>query len=115
MTLRDADYYAGRDLTYPARPHKPSLASRSTPAGIRAYADVLVRDVCAARDAWSIAMRGRSDELAADLAAEYGLTEKQTAVLFSKAWEDGHSAGIQEVIDNFDELVGIVLRFNEAD
>ena len=120
MSLKSNEYYAGRDLVYPDRPSKPSMANRNTPAEIRAYADELELYEAAAaearvkRDAYNAEMRARSDELAADLAAEYGLTEKQSAVLFSKAWEDGHSGGIQEVINYFDELVGIVLRFNDA-
>lgn len=118
--LKSTDYYAGRDLVYPDRPAKPSMANRNTPAEIRAYADELEAYEAAAagarvkRDVYNAAMRARYDELAVDLADEYGLSKAKAAVLFSKAWEDGHSGGIQEVINHFDELVGIVLRFNDA-
>jgi len=120
MTLKSADYYAGRDLVYPDRPRKPSMVGRNTPAEIRAYADeleayeVAFAEARVKRDAYSAALRSRQEDLVLDLAGEYGLTSKQTAVLFSKAWEDGHSGGIQEVINLFDELVNIVLRFNNA-
>lgn len=121
MTLRDADYYAGRDLPYPTRPSKPFLPKDATPTEVRAYADALeayneamvtYRDDM---DAYNAGMRLRQSDLHVDLAAEYDLTPGQTAVIFSKAWEDGHSGGITEVINLFDELVDMVSRFNQAD
>lgn len=120
MTLKSTDYYAGRDLIYPSPPAPPYMANRNTPAEIRAYADELeayeaaMAEARVKRDAYNAALRSRQEELVLDLADEYGLTSKQSAVLFSKAWEDGHSGGIQEVINHFDELVGIVLQFNAA-
>jgi hypothetical protein len=41
-------------------------------------------------------------------------TPKQQAILYHKAWQDGHSSGYSEVLMHLQELVDLVDSFNEA-
>lgn len=120
MTLKSTDYYAGRDVAYPDRPSKPVVSDRESPAAIRAYADALeayneaMETYRADKDAYNATLRDRQAELVVDLAAEYDLSPDQATVIFRKAWEDGHSGGIGEVIMIFEELLDMVEAFNKA-
>jgi hypothetical protein len=42
------------------------------------------------------------------------LTEKQWGAIFSKAWEDGHSAGYHEVLQEADEIADLAKILLEA-
>lgn len=49
-----------------------------------------------------------------DLQANYELTSDSIhGVVFNRAWRDGHSAGLQEVLLHFDDLVEIVEACSE--
>lgn len=119
--LKETAYYEGRDLSYPARPAKPRLMKPDDATAVRAYADeldaynVATITANAARATYNDLMKGRSDELMADLATEYGLSPAKVSVLYSKAYSDYHSGGLGEVINAFDDLVDLVNEFNSAE
>lgn len=115
--LKDVEYYSGDDLRYPDRPQKPVVKNRDDPASIRRYADKL-ESYYAAADKYRIdkqvyrdTIKERKQELMLDLAAENELSPAQAEVLFYKAWEEGHSGGISEVIDSFTSLVDLIAEF----
>lgn len=121
MTLKTSDYYSGRDIDYPIRPIKPVVTDRESPAAIRDYADALesfnelMPAYNAAMTSYRKALAARKEELIADLADEYALSQTETEIIFAKAWDDGHSYGIEEVIGHFDDLYTMISRFNEVD
>lgn len=98
-------------LEYPKAPSKPSLPFRATAAQAREYADKLEayetekagnREKIAAYHAET---RRIEEQFRADLEAEYGMKDHPKAgVLFSKAWEMGHSSGYGEVASYYDDL-----------
>lgn len=56
------------------------------------------------------------DEFETRLKADYlpGLPDAVTALVFDKAWEDGHASGVHEVEARYDELVDIAKAAFEA-
>lgn len=121
MTLRYEAYYSGEDLVRPATPKRPYLTKSATAVEVRLYADQLEvyesamvgYDLAIAE--WRKNKSVRFADLLVDLAASSGLSLAKTTVLYNKAYEDGHSGGLGEVINNFHDLVDLVTRFNDAD
>lgn len=118
--MKAAEYYAGRDLKYPTKPKRPTTWANANSKELREYADRLevyekaMETFNSEMADYKAVIQARKSELVNDLAKEYGLTYTQAQILFIKAWEDGHSSGIEQVIDIFDELYDLVHRFNQA-
>lgn len=118
--MKSVDYYNGEDIDYPERPSKPGAFDRNDPQSLRDFADRM--EVFNERKdsynqemvAYRAEVRGRRDDLKEDLGASFDLSAAQTEVVFAKAWEDGHSSGVSEVINLFGELVDFVEAFNNA-
>lgn len=114
----DYDYYSGRDLIYPKRPSRPSALPRNaTAAEVRHYADqlevyegetVIYKEL---DREYSDKLNGRLKELQTKLRDDYDITEAQFFVLWNKAWEDGHSSGLHEVVSIFDDLYDLASEF----
>lgn len=118
MALKEIVYYEGSGLVYPTRPVKPVIENKDSPTSIRKYADDL-EVYTSERAKYDEDLKNhrltkfkRCQELAEDLAVEYGISQNKANVLFDKAWEDGHSSGVQEVIRVFDELYDIADKFS---
>lgn len=113
----DFDYYSGSDLIYPQKPYKPSLSLNPSAAEARAYANDLevyekkLETYKSDRDWYSQQQNNRLLELQAKLRDEYGITEAQMFILWARAWEDGHSEGVQRVVGIFDELYSVASQF----
>jgi hypothetical protein len=113
----DFDYYSGRDLEYPVRITKPRLSANPTPAEARKYADDLEaydpknKDYHRLVSEYNNAIRDRQDKLKTKLCEDYGITKKQCEVLWSAAWERGHSSGLSDVIHYFDLYHDIAMAF----
>lgn len=100
---------------YPQTPRKPRLAVNATPAEVRDYADQLEaydeamkhhRALLAAYYARAAALEA---EFRHDLEVEYHMVGHDKAdLLYSKAYELGHSGGIQEVANCYSDLVELV-------
>ena len=113
-TKLEANAYRNRD-PYPERPRKPVLSKDATPAQIRAYADALeaydsqlveYRALVAAWNAHSVALEG---EFRRDLEITYDMVGHPKAdLLYDKAYEKGHSGGMQEVANYYSDLVELV-------
>jgi hypothetical protein len=118
--MKSIDYYNGVDLEFPIRPSKPGSFDRNDPQNMRDFADRMEayqeRDVEYRADmvAYRAEVRGRRDDLMEDLGRNFDLTSAQTQVVFTKAWEDGHSSGITEVINLFGDFVDLIESFNNA-
>lgn len=64
------------------------------------------RDACAAYNAKEHEL---DDKFRRDLEAENGMTDHpKAASLFAKAWENGHSAGHEEVVTHYEDLLELV-------
>lgn len=121
MIPKSISYYAGEDIAYPSRPTRPPRPTPDSPASeYRAYASKLEEHETAyaewreKSDAYRVALNAREKELRVDLAAVYGLTPGQVDVLYNAAYESGHSSGLSEVINKLDDLMDLVLAFNNA-
>lgn len=118
--MKDESYYAGRDLVHPTRPHRPTTQANANSKELREHADRLeayeeaMETFKSEKAAYNAAIRARREELMYDLAADHNLTDAQARVLFNRAWEDGHSGGINEVIMIFYDLYDLVINFNSA-
>lgn len=44
-----------------------------------------------------------------------GVTDTQFGVMFSKAWDDGHAYGYQEVLNKVSELIDFIKYFKNMD
>ena len=113
-----------RELPYPSRPQKPSIATLGrdkTPADFRAHADALEaheRDMVAYADAeriyrhqrtvlegiWKEKLRGEHSHL----------NDDTFNACYSKAYDDGHSAGYGEVRNAMWEVVEFAEKIIEA-
>lgn len=101
---------------YPQAPRKPRLSAGATPAEVRAHADAL--------EAYDEAMKKHRDAMAgyyartAALEAEFRLDlesafdmvgHAKADLLYAKAWQRGHSGGLHEVAQEYNDLVELVI------
>lgn len=114
-TKLEDNAYRNRD-PYPERPRKPAMSSTATPAQIRDYADKLEQydhqlklwraDVAA----WNARSAALEAEFCRDLEVEFGMVDHPKAkLLYGKAWQMGHAAGLHEVANCYSDLVELVL------
>jgi hypothetical protein len=64
-----------------------------------------------ARDEYTRRINGRLFELKTRLRDDYDITEAQMHLLWTRAWEDGHSEGLRRAVAIFDELYDIASKF----
>jgi hypothetical protein len=113
----DYDYFRDEDLLYPNKPHKPVLGRNPSAIDARAYADAMEeyeRELEAYkedRNWYDSQMRHRQQELMDRLRDDHDVSEAQFDLLWNKAWEDGHSEGLQSVVFRFEELYEIASKF----
>lgn len=113
----DFHYYSGEDLQYPSKPAKPILGRNPNAIEARAWADAMeeyereMKGYTENRDDYTRRINGRYNELKTRLRDDYDITDGQMQVLWSKAWEDGHSEGLHRVVAIFDELYDIASQF----
>jgi len=113
----DFDYYSGTDLRYPTKPIKPSLGRNPKSFEARAYADDLedyerqLEGYQEDKSYYNDRLNLRLAELKTHLIGEYGITEVQMNVLWGRAWDDGHSAGLSEVVSYFDKFYSMASEF----
>jgi hypothetical protein len=105
-------------LPYPDRVHEPAVlrkrAKELTPDELASIPTVLAEFEAAkiaeraARMAYSDDNGRLLDQMRVDLEAEHGMTgHPKAAMLWAKACEDGHSAGIGEVCSVYENLVDL--------
>ena len=113
----DFDYYSGTDLHYPIKPIKPSLGRNPNSFEARAYADALedyerlLEGYQEDKSYYNVQLNLRVAELKNYLIDDYGITQAQMNVLWSRAWDDGHSAGLSEVVSYFDKFYSMASEF----
>ena len=99
----------------PTKPRKPRIGAQASAADYRAHADALEAYELAHKEfrAQAQAWQTRSGELEAefknDLEAHYDMTgHAKAGLLYAKAWEQGHHAGLHEVACVYSDLVELV-------
>lgn len=100
---------------YPQEPFKPRLNVKGTSDEMRAYADALdvhdelmkvYRELLVAYNVRSVALEA---EFRRDLEAHYDMVGHPKAdLLYGKAYQMGHSGGMQEVANYYSDLVELV-------
>jgi hypothetical protein len=117
MNAYDFDYYGGMDIVYPTKPVKPVLGRNADSVEAMAWAEALAeyeselksyKEDCAV---YGQEAGHRLKELQERLRDDYNLTEAQFFVLWHRAWEHGHSAGLSEVYHYFNEFYELVTEF----
>lgn len=104
------EYYSGKDLEYPRKPQKPKLPPNATAADAQLFAHEMVLWESAKdqyevnRKSYTEEMKQRMAKFQKKLQEDYDLNDAQFSLLWNKAWEDGHSGGLQEVWQEFNEL-----------
>lgn len=112
------DYYSGKDIQYPTRPKKPVLTSKPTPDDYRAYADQIeIYDAEKSEYNEKVSdyhskVNERLDKFQQVLMVDYNLLKPQLDVIWGYAWEEGHSAGLQEVYNYFNTYYEMIITFN---
>ena len=111
--MKDYNYY--RATGYPEKPKQPRMGTLSA-GNARIYADAMdqyEKDMIVYRQeqtAYNERQTALHEEFKHDLIEENGLASNpKVELLFSKAWEHGHSAGYQEVAYWFNDLAELVL------
>lgn len=113
----DFDFYSGAHLHTPIKPSKPTISRNPSSIEARAFADALEeyeREFKGYEEdkRWYQSERSRLDrELRDKLKKDYGLSDEEFDVLWSDAYDRGHSGGIQEVYGYFDSLYDFVLKY----
>lgn len=102
-------------LAWPAKINKPLLARNANSAQALEYANALALyevDMAGyhiARNAYNADVKRLQDQFRADLEAEYGMIGHPKAdKLWAKAWDMGHSAGLGDVANYYDDLYELV-------
>lgn len=113
--IRDGAYDS--TVQYPTKPRKPRLASGATAAEARAYADE-VEAYGPAMEAFATARAAYyadEDRLAwvfrRDLEEENGVPHDhpKAQMLWDKSYEQGHSSGLSEIANVYDDLSELVV------
>lgn len=116
----DFDYYSGHDLKYPSKPTKPTLGRNPTAVDARAFADALeefereYKGYLEDKSYYNSMVSARMNEFQVKLMNDYGLCQQEFDVIWEKAWEDGHSAGLSEVYWHFDSLFDFVHKYMKS-
>lgn len=111
--INNGDYK--NKLPYPQNPKKPYLKKDATPAEIRAYADA-VENYPVHEEAYKAMQKTYYEEsrelenkFIADLEAEFDIVgHPKAGLLYSKAYERGHSGGFSEVLSYYEDLVELL-------
>lgn len=48
------------------------------------------------------------------ITTEYGYNKSQIKILFDRAWDEGHSDGLEQVVYELQEILDLIQDFNEA-
>lgn len=113
----DLDYFNGTDLHYPVKPTKPTLGRNPDAIEARAWADAMeeyereMKGYAENRDYYTRNINGRLRELKTRLRDEHDISEAQMHLLWTRAYEDGHSEGLQRVVAIFEELYELAAQF----
>lgn len=118
--IYDFDYYAGKDIKYPERPKRPTLARNPTPAAARAYADALEKfekeneDYLKKKMDYSSALNSRMSTFISELKSDWILTDLQFETIWTVAMERGRDDGLEAVYDHFENYLIMARRFAEV-
>jgi hypothetical protein len=111
--LRQGAYNAR--IPYPESPSKPVLPDLGSPNALREYADALElyeTQMQSWRERVAVYNKevvNRENEFQRDLESYYEMTDHPKAgLLYAKAWQNGHSSGLDGVASVYDDLVELV-------
>jgi len=117
MNNYDYAYYEGADLKQYSKPIKPTLGRDPNSEEALVYAYALAeyeRELESYKEniAYYTSQKTlRMKELREAIQADYDINEKQFAVLWGPAYEDGHSEGLRQVVNRFDEYYDMASAF----
>lgn len=115
----DFEYYSGKHLKYPSKPTKPTISRNPSANEARAWADALeeyereMKSYDEDLSWYRSESRRLQNEFMDRLKKDYGLSDKAFDLVWSKAWERGHSAGLHEVYHEFDDLCEFLYEWDK--
>lgn len=116
----DFDFYSGNHLNYPIKPAKPTISRNPSAVEAKAWADAL-EDYERDMERFKEDLNWYRSEKASLLIkfqdmvrADYGLEQEPFNLIWSKAWERGHSGGLHEVFSEFDELFEFLIKWSKV-
>jgi hypothetical protein len=110
----DYDFYRGTDIVLPIKPTKPRMSSTPTAVDARTYADALEayeKDIAVYENDFRVyktLKQARVELFKEELFADTNLTRNKFEVIYSRAWDKGHSCGLQEVENCFNDLCDFI-------
>jgi len=113
----DFDYYDGKHLKSPVKPTKPTIGRSPSSIEARAFADALEeyeRDFKGYEEDkrfYQSQVSALYREFLDKLKADYGLSDEEFDVIWSEAYDRGHSYGLSEVASHFDSLYDFALKY----
>lgn len=121
FTKEELMYFKGADLEYPKSPKKPyapltgsSEAHFKYATELKSYeeAEKIYKEE---RAEYYKVMGQRNEEMLERVRAEYPeLTDKQFDIAYHKAYEDGHSSGIESVLSELEDIVDFYQQMEAA-
>ena len=116
----DFGYYSGEHLSVPQKPVKPTIGRNPSPVEARAWADALEEYESALASynedlGWYRSEKAQLLTKFQDkLRSNYGLSETAFNVIWSEAWDRGHSGGLYEVYHEFDSLFEFLIKWGKV-
>ena len=116
----DFDYYSGRHLVYPAKPSRPSIGRSASAIEARAYADALehyereLEGYEEDKSYYHSQMSALDREFEEKLRSDYAMSKDEFDVIWSEAYDRGHSAGLEEVVSHFDSLYEFAKKYTSV-
>ena len=113
----DFEYYSGRHLKYPSKPPRPSIGRAPSSIEARAYADALehyereLEGYEEDKSYYHSQMSALGREFEEKLRSDYAMSEGEFDVIWTEAYDRGHSAGLEEVVSHFDSLHTFVHKY----
>lgn len=117
----DLAYYSGEDMVYPTRPVRPALPKGGDSHSIRQYADVLeeYEKLLATYEDGVTAYRAeqvrRIQQLKQVLADDYDINSAQCDLIWDWARMTRDGENLNVVLETFDDIYEIVVKFHNAE
>ena len=116
----DFEYYSGQTLRMPEKPVKPTIGRNPSAAEARAWAEALEEYESALASYNEDLGWYRSEKNALlikfkdNLRTDYDLEVDAFEVIWSEAWNRGHSGGLHEVYHEFDSLFEFLIKWGKV-
>ena len=117
----DFDYFSGSDIQYPKKPVKPTIGRNPTAIEARAFANSLEdyeRDLESYKESAKYYEFQRNERhllFVEEMQKEFNdISSAQFDVIWSEAYDKGHSGGLPEIYNYFSSLYDFIKEYESA-